>query len=501
MVLRRSRITASLLLLTCSLAMLVSIPVRAADECTTAQCGAEPSADGCASAGCNNAAESCYHTLDLKAIFHHFAGDELLLKDFEDQKNGPLTYSVGGELRYRYMNEKYRLRPGGPAATDYDLWRFTPNISLNYNDRIGAFVEAIDASAFGYDAGLTPAPIDVNRADLLRYYVELNLGDVGEGNLKYRYGRQFLNYGSQHLLSPLAWANTFRNFEGHKLSYTGTDWNIDGFHMAAVNAVTGASFGGPTSRDRPDHDRTISGVYSTYKGIKNNTLDLYWLYSDEQNGLANRMDGERHTIGSRFAGTQAVKECDDVVGTWSWEAEGAYQFGKDQFGSAAIRDVQAGMFNANAGYTFNSLPWSPGVNGIFYWASGDNDPNNGDINTFFSLYPLGHAYWGQIDNLGGQNLLDYGLQVTVKPHQKLVVATQWHHFDLAQATDQIYNVVGAPVPGTGASNIGQEVDVVGTWAVSRTFNVQAGYFWFFYGDAVAPRPDASQFYVQTTWAF
>jgi len=159
------------------------------------------------------------------------------------------------------------------------------------------------------------------------------------------------------------------------------------------------------------------------------------------------------------------------------------------------------MFNANAGYTFNSAPWSPGNNAIFYWASGDNDPNSGDINTFHSLYPLGHAYWGQTDNLGGQNLLDYGLQLTIKPHEKLAVATQWHHFDLAQATDAVYNVVGAPIPGTGASNIGQEVDIVATVPVTKTFNVQAGYFWFFYGDAVAPRPDASQFYLQTAWSF
>lgn len=468
-----------------------SMPGCAADECGDAVCG-----EGC----CTE--EGCYNTLDVKALFNHVAGDTPLLADLKNQKSGPLTYSVGGALRYRFMNEQNRLRPPGPGESDYHLWRFTPSLSVNYDDTVGGFIEGIDASAFGYDAPYSAVPIDENRTDLLRYYVELNVGDVGDGNVKYRYGRQFLKYGSQRLLSPLAWSNTFRNFEGHKVMYTSTDWDIDGFGMKSVNGAAGGAGYSATASDDADSDRWVAGVYSTYKGIENNDLDLYYIYFKDDTSSAARHDGERHTIGTRLGGKQAIKECDKVVGTWAWDLEGAYQFGRDEFGASGRTNVSAGMAAANLGYTFNNVAWAPSITGIFYWGSGDTDPASGDINTFYTLYPLGHAWWGQIDNFSGQNLIDACVRVGASPHEKLNVDFQWHHFSLAESQDSIYNIVGAPFAVSGASDIGQEIDIVATVPVTKNFNVQAGYFWFFYGGALAAgRPDADQFYLQTVWSF
>ena len=462
---------------------------------------------GCAEEGCSEDVEclACdYKLFDYEAFFSSVGGDEPLLKCLKNQKAGDLTYSAGAELRYRHMNEKNRLRPGGPGHSSYELWRFTPYVQANYNDLVGGYVQAIDASMFGLDAPYTPSQIDINRTDLLQYYAELNVGDVGDGNLKYRYGRQFLQYGGQRLLSSLGWANTFRNFEGHKLVYTSDDWDIDAFAMQSVNAVSGNA-AQPYSFDRVDKSRWISGVYSTWKGIENNNLDLYYLRFDESDSKATLQDGTRNTLGARLAGKQPVKDGKKLVGTWNWDLEGAWQFGEDNFGSAAYRDVQAGMVGALGGYTFEDVTWKPGLGGIFYWGSGDSDPTTGDINTFYSLYPLGHAYWGQIDNFSGQNLLDYGVQVSVKPHEKLSVVSQWHYFDLAQSSDRIYNIAGAALAGSGDKNVGNELDLVGTYTHSKTFNVQLGYLWFFYGDAVnnsgLARADAEQFYVQGTYSF
>ena len=191
----------------------------------------------------------------------------------------------------------------------------------------------------------------------------------------------------------------------------------------------------PTALTSADQSRSISGVYSTFKGIENNTYDFYYLYFDEREPSPTLMDGSRHTIGSRIAGKQPVKDGKTLVGTWNWDAEGAFQFGEDNFGSPANRDVQAGMVGALGGYTFEDVTWKPSIGGIFYWGSGDNDPTTGTINTFNMLYPLGHAYWGQIDNLAGQNLLDYGVQAGLKPHEKFTLVSQWHYFEQAQASN------------------------------------------------------------------
>lgn len=472
------------------------------DSCGASDCGASDCGEGCGADEC--CSDSC--------LF----GSTPLLSCLRNRKScfsSDITYSVGGELRHRYMDEANRLRPGVPvggARTDYNLWRFTPFVSMTYGDTFGGYVQAIDASAFGYDAPLTPVGIDVNRSDLLRFYAELNLGDVGGGNLKYRYGRQFLKYGSQHLLSPLAWANTFRNFQGHKLIWETGDWTFDAFSMAAVNGAAGGSGFSPTAADDVDSDRTVHGVYGTYNGLKNQAIDLYWIWSIEDNDSVGLQDGNRHTLGARFSGKQPVKECKTVVGTWDWDVEGAFQVGEDDFTTFAPggmnQDVVAGFLSALVGYTFNNTPWTPSVSGIFYYGSGDDNRTDGTNNTFYSLYPLGHAYWGLIDNFSGQNLIDYGMQAKVKPHEKLTMLTAFHWFDRAKSRDAVYNIVGAPLATTnGGKEIGTELDLVATYTASETLSIQAGYFWFWYGAAISggasARPDASQFYLQTTWAF
>ncbi len=458
----------------------------------------------CIAAGPFSSTVTQAEDLDLRALFDDVAGDDSIFSGLKNQKAGDLTYSVGGELRHRFMNEDNRLRPAGGNA-EYSLWRFTPHMKLQYN-RVGAFVEAIDASAWQEgDAAYSRAPIDVNRLDFLRYYADIKLYDECGTSVTYRYGRQFLKYGGQRLLSPLAWSNTFRNFEGHKLMYASSDWNVDAFMMKSVNAAAGGSGFGASSMDSADEDRWMSGVYSTYSGLENTSVDLYWLYSNEINANAARMDGERHTIGTRLAGKQPIKECGNVVGTWEWDFEAAYQFGNDQFGSAENRDVNAGMATAVVGYTFNEATWSPGIKGFYYWSSGDSDPTSGDINTFYTMYPLGHAYWGLIDNFSGQNLQDTGLTFSVKPHKKLSLAASYHLFNKSNSNGNVWNIVGAPISSAATSSIGQELDIVATIPVSKNFNVQAGYFWFFYGDAInggaAARDDARQFYLQTSWKF
>ncbi|APZ91070.1 alginate export family protein [Fuerstiella marisgermanici] len=464
---------------------------EAADACGDV-CG-----EGCTTSGCVG---DTFNAIDW------LHGERSLFDGINKKDENGWSYSVGAQLRHRYMDESDRLRPGGPGDSTYHLWRFTPNLKVSYGDTFETFVEAIDASAFGYDAPLSPLGIDENRADLLQAYVDLKIADIeGGGSVKYRYGRQLLKYGSQHLLSPLAWSNTFRNFEGHKVMYSGSDWNVDGFHLNSVNNAAGG-IARPTSFDHADQSRTISGVYSTYKGMENQTLDLYWLWFQEDERVANRMGGDRHTIGARLAGNQAVKECDQVVGTWNWDFEGAWQFGKDDFLTGANQDVNAGFFSAMSGYTFNQATWSPTISGLFYWGSGDSDPADGEINTFYSLYPLGHAYWGIIDNFSGQNLLDFGITASVKPSEKLTLLAAWHAFRAAKTGDNLYNIAGAPFAmAPGERDLGTEVDLVGTYTFSKNLNTQVGYSWFFYGDAVDrsafARPDASQFYVQTTLSF
>jgi hypothetical protein len=225
-------------------------------------------------------------------------------------------------------------------------------------------------------------------------------------------------------------------------------------------------------------------------------VEPYYFYLDDDvvDGLAR---GARHTLGLRVAGSVPAAAPGAGAGVWDYDLEGAWQFGSD-----AGRRIDAGFFAAEAGRTWSELPWSPRIGGIFYVGSGDHDPLDGETNTFHVLFPLGHAFWGIIDNLSGQNLVDGMLRLGVKPTSKLQLTADLHFFAKTSSDDFVYTLARRPVGARGGSReIGQEFDLVGTYTFNPNLSVQLGYATFWYGDAItrtAPRGDAEFFYAMTT---
>jgi hypothetical protein len=102
-------------------------------------------------------------------------------------------------------------------------------------------------------------------------------------------------------------------------------------------------------------------------------------------------------------------------------------------------------------------------------------------------------------------LNDYAVQVTAKPSSKLTLLSAIHWFNAANNNDATYNIAGAPVGGSigKGSNIGQELDLIGTYVFNPNFDVQLGYSWFWYGTRINNTPplnrdDATQLYLQTS---
>jgi hypothetical protein len=320
------------------------------------------------------------------------------------------------------------------------LWRWRNYVDIKATDKVRVYVEMIDSSIFNQE--LPATGIDLNRWNIQNAFVDIKVGERDGQAVIFRAGRQELLYGAQHLISPLDWGNTRRNFEGFKVSSKGDVWDLDAFVTRPVNTATG---NGPLSRfdnerDRADASRTFQGVYGVYHGVENQTIDAYWLWLNEQEPIAGRPDGSRHTTGLRWAGTRPISDCCDAPARiWSWDVEGAYQFGHDNGNT-----VSAAFFSANMAHQWKQAPWQPKLTSLFYWGSDDHDPTDGQDNTFNTLFPLRHAYWGFIDNLTGQNLADYSVQLSVAPTKKLTMLGAWHWFFLDRNTDVLYNVAGAP---------------------------------------------------------
>lgn len=401
--------------------------------------------------------------------------------------------SFGGQFWYRYMHETdSRLNAAG-ADNKYHLFRTRFHADLWYQDRVRLFAEFIDARAAGQD--LPALAIDKNHTDMLNLFADIKLGQFHDGPAYMRVGRQELLYGSQRLISTLDWANTRRTFQGIKTFWRTPTFDLDAFFVRPMT----------TERNEFDHwdkDRNFFGLLGTYRPMKGQLLDLYFLSLIDnrpvspfnvQQGNILQGDSTLQTMGGRIAGD---------YNRFLYELEGAYQFGE-----RSNLDISAFMVASGLGYHI-PLPMNPQFWLRYDFASGDSNPHDGRTNTFNHLFPFGHYYLGYMDLVGRQNLHDFNAQLTMHPQPWFTFIAQYHRFYLANKRDFLYNAAGIgtlrDITGQSGSHIGDEIDFRINFHVSRHQDVLVGYSKLFTGNFVNnQRPGISPdfFYAQYTIRF
>lgn len=375
---------------------------------------------------------------------------------------------VGGEYRLRYHDEQNMRGLGLTGNDDYFLLQRT-RVYMNgqVGERFRVYAEYIDAES--NNENFTPRPIEVNRSDMLNLFGDWTVLDNDDhGKLIARIGRQELLYGDQRLISPLDWANTRRTFDGGKLMWTREDWRVDAFWTRPVIV-------NPVKFDSPDENQQFYGAYSTYSGRKNHTYDFYWLgYQSDIPLFPGEQRFAMQTAGTRWAATH---------GPWLTLFEGGYQFGT--YGTG---DHSAGFFTLGGGHKWEDAAWKPTLWAYYDWASGDPELGNG----FNQLFPLGHKYFGFMDFYARSNIQDINFQLTANPHKKLTALLWYHIFLLQNTSDVPYHVTGRPVVTTagGDRSLGQEIDLLFTYAITPRAEIQLGYSHFFTGEWYRTNPVA-----------
>ena len=394
--------------------------------------------------------------------------------------------SLGGEFRYRYMDEINSRLSG--KNNMYSLFRERAYADVWYRDRVRAYIEFIGAQADGFS--LPPLAIDRNQADIQNLFVEVKVLEVAGEPVDVRVGRQELLYGSQRLISPLDWANTRRTFQGAKIFWHGCDWDIDGFWVKPVIV-------NPFFLDTWDVNQNFSGAWVTWKPKKGTTWDLYVLNLNNaspifvgSNGVKGGLDVT--TLGTRTAG--------DIDGRFLWDFEGMVQTG-----IRSNQEVVAGAYTLSGGYCAKNVPWTPTFWAAWDWASGNQNPGAAghSYGTFNQLFPFGHYYFGYMDFVGRQNIEDANLQLSFYPARWLTTILQFHNFNLVSPKDALYNAGGAVLrsspKGTAGRFVGDEIDFVENIHLTTHQDLFLGYSHFFPGTFVqktgSPLP-ADLFYLQ-----
>jgi hypothetical protein len=211
------------------------------------------------------------------------------------------------------------------------------NVKADFTDEVAAFIEMDVYDIWGagnfrsnYITGVDG--VNGDNVQLYQAYIEAN--QMWGTPLRLRVGRQELSFGSEWLVGTNDANSLFTglSFDGVRLTYATDQFTVDAWASKLIERLN----------TEGDGDVDFYGVYASYTGIQDMTLDAYWMWVRDarsvndfrgswfsewvQNWL--KVDNydvtNLHTVGLRGAGT---------IGAFDYEAEVAYQFGDaDQVG-------------------------------------------------------------------------------------------------------------------------------------------------------------------------
>jgi hypothetical protein len=157
-----------------------------------------------------------------------------------------------------------------------------------------------------------------------------------------------------------------------------------------------------------------------------------------------------------------------------------------QFGSLGLDPISAWAGHWLVGKKFASAKWQPRWLVEYNYASGDSSPADGTRGTFDQLYPTGHLKYGLTDQVGWRNIHDVHAAIELKLSRKLAVNGGFHDYWLASSRDGLYNaasvLVARSITGAAGRHVGEEIEVYGTYSVSKTIQFGVGYGHLFTGE-------------------
>ncbi|PIQ83605.1 MAG: hypothetical protein COV75_06570 [Candidatus Omnitrophica bacterium CG11_big_fil_rev_8_21_14_0_20_63_9] len=404
----------------------------------------------------------------------------------------PLTVKAGGELRYRLeLRDDFTFNDGSYEDDAIHLLRTRLGVEAGIPSRVRVFVQGQDAQSFA-SSSLNQGTGFVDRLDLRQLFAEFTSPwEAAPGTLTV--GRQELAYGEQRFVGAFDWSNVARVFDAVKLSCAPAEWaRIDAWFSQPVliNRV---------AADSADHEDNFYGLYASLKPLRDHVLDTFLLMRhDLDNELRGEVTSRRgqlkeYTLGNRFRGKRGPV---DYGVEWAW-----------QFGSRAHEDIKAWAWHHELGYTFVEAPWSPRLGMEYNHGSGDDNASDGKVGNFDNLFPTNHLHYGYIDFASLRNLEHLELNLSGKPLKSLTLIGKYHWFFLDTNKSAWFNAGQGVIRAAGVNaseTLGQELDLLAKWQLSRQLDMLFGYSHFHAGAFVqdtGASDDANFFYWQTVAKF
>lgn len=342
---------------------------------------------------------------------------------------------------------------------------------------------------------------DVNQADILQAYAELNfkhtfLGKDALGNERpiwIRAGRHAWEAGDRRLIARNEWRNTTNTFEGIRsnIGDKKNDWQLELFAVKPVQRFS-------NSIDKADDSQHFYGSILNYRGWSDVVTfePSYFLLKQDgskvkfdSNGKAaaanTKIDREIHTAGLRAYGQIPKTQ-------WDFDASYLQQWGQQQRKNTsgvwqADLDHDALAYNAEIGYSFKH-PWKPRFSAFYGVATGDKADNDTKNQRFERLFGFARP-WSNDDYIQMENIRSPKVRVEFEPNVsfldnvKVDTGFSWYYLD--RAKDR-WNAGANLRDTTGASgkDLGKEYDLRVRFPINQYATINLGYAYFWAGDFV-----------------
>ncbi len=419
----------------------------------------------------------------------------------------PEWFSLSGEHRSRFENLDEQYRGSGNGGDQALVFRTLVKGEIQLG--AAAFVgEMIDSRAELADSGTTLNTTIVNPTDLLQAHIQIPMNNlfVTNGQSKLRLGRFTMDVGSRRLVARNRYRNTINAFTGVDWQWTGASKHqFRAFYTLPVQRLfDGNAIDNQAAFDKQDEEVSFWGVYfkpaSLPWGNERDHAEVYFM-SLQENDTPSRATADRdiYTAGFRVFRKPKTSQFD-------FQVESMLQFGDSRSSTSSNTDLdhQAHFQHVEIGYTFNAA-WSPQLLFQYDYASGDDDPNDGENNRFQTLFGARRFDFGPTSLYGAfarSNLSTPGLRLKLKPATHVTSFVALRGFWLASADDAW--TTGRITPSDDNSYIGTQIEGRVRWDVlPGNLRLEAGLLHLFAGDVMddANKDDSSYGYLQASFKF
>ena len=270
---------------------------------------------------------------------------------------------------------------------------------------------------------------------------------------------------AQRLVGTFGFSNTGRSFDGINLSSKiGKDANFTGVLARPTEGVFKLE-----SNDNIDATQFLYGAYS--KPIRGGEARVFGLIYEDGREAPKSVKTDNRPLPLRQAdsdnirtytlGANAIKVLETGGGKVDLLAWGALQGG--DWGKLK---QSANAFALEAGYQPKNVKLKPWLRVGYYRASGDNDPLDGDHNTFHTPLPTPRLY-ARYPFYNLMNNTSAYAQLLLRPNPKLLIRSEFQNLRLTSSNDLLYagggpfNDSGFGISGTpsrGQKRLGNLID-------------------------------------------